>query len=185
MDKRKGIDLAVNACKYLSDDFLLLAVGGMSERLRKHRAYQKWFTELKLQMATSRTIRYDGFVKCSVIETYFRASDLVLLPYTQLGSSSGVLALSIGYKRSVLATEFVRPQLEAHPQLPTDSIQMKKAIEKYFGRPHVPKQEPQLIKESAWPQVSAGLSQIYRSLLLQRKPTDCVTEIESPLPFKT
>lgn len=96
----KGLDQLLRAFKRLLEtdpDQLLLVVGECYENLDK---YTDLINELGL---ASNVQMHNRFIPNEEIEPYFKAADLVCLPYNS-GTQSGILMMAYGFKIPVVAT---------------------------------------------------------------------------------
>jgi glycosyltransferase involved in cell wall biosynthesis/uncharacterized membrane protein YbhN (UPF0104 family) len=101
--KYKGLEGLLNALplvKAYDPDFLLLIVGEVWKGKRQYRHYLRLIKKLDLETNTRFINRY---VPNEEVEVYFKASDFVVLPYTD-GSGSGILQIAYGMDRPVVAT---------------------------------------------------------------------------------
>jgi glycosyltransferase involved in cell wall biosynthesis len=101
----KGVELLIEGFKKLKnrDEYQLIIAGGKVKRVAGDPRYQAWLDKI---MADCKTlgIQTPGFVKSEDIETYFRSSDLLILPYLTPQSMSGIMALAVGFKQPFLAS---------------------------------------------------------------------------------
>lgn len=101
----KGFDYLIKAAKILSkknDDFLVYVASGIKYASKDLiESNLKLIQKLKLQ---DRFILNLNYLDTVDIEVVFKASDLVILPYTH-ASQSGVMMMSFGFKKPVIITE--------------------------------------------------------------------------------
>jgi glycosyltransferase involved in cell wall biosynthesis len=83
----------------------VIIAGGLSVTTPDKSFYER-FTDFVLR---SRFISHTGYVSEEEIGKYFKKSDLVVLPYRVLMSSSGPLATALGYKKPFLISEALLP----------------------------------------------------------------------------
>jgi len=101
--KYKGLESLLQAMpivKAYDRDILLLIVGEVWSGERYYHRYVRLIKELGLEENTRFINRY---VPNEEVELYFKASDFVVLPYTD-GSASGILQIAYGMDRPVVAT---------------------------------------------------------------------------------
>lgn len=97
----KGLESALEAAR-LTDAFQLVVAGGEHPRLASRDPYGT-----QLRSRWTGTARFTGYVPEDDIPRWFAAADVALYPYPDPFSSSGSLALALGYGRPVLLS----PQL--------------------------------------------------------------------------
>jgi len=89
----KGLDVAIKALAHIKNEHIKLMIAG--------KCWEDWekYNQLieKLSLA-QRIILKIGFIPTDTIETLFKASDLILIPYKHFDSQSGVGALVIPFK---------------------------------------------------------------------------------------
>jgi len=102
--KYKGLETLLQAMpivKAFDRDILLLIVGEVWNGERNYHYYVRLIKELGIEENTRFINRY---VPNEEVELYFKASDFVVLPYTD-GSASGILQIAYGMDRPVVATD--------------------------------------------------------------------------------
>ena len=98
--KYKGLDQLIRAMKIMATqnpDCMLLAVGECYEDIT---VYQKLIVEHNLQ---DRIQLIDKFIPNEEVEPYFKAADVVCLPYYS-GTQSGILMMAYGFGQPVVIT---------------------------------------------------------------------------------
>ena len=98
--KYKGLDQLIRAMKIMeseSPDTMLLAVGECYEDIT---FYEKLIAENKLQ---ERIQLVNKFIPNEEVEPYFKAADVVCLPYYS-GTQSGILMMAYGFGQPVVIT---------------------------------------------------------------------------------
>ncbi len=101
----KGFDYLINSAKLLdktNHDYIIYVASGLkyaSKDLLEN--YLLMINKLKLQ---DRFVLNLNYLDSSELEPVFKASDLVVLPYTHV-SQSGVLELAFGFKKPVVITD--------------------------------------------------------------------------------
>jgi glycosyltransferase involved in cell wall biosynthesis len=96
----KGYELALDAAELAGDSVELLVAGGPHPRLEGHDGYAE-----DLRRRYGHVARFDGYVDEPDVSTYFRAADVLLLPYPAPFASSGPLAQALGFGTSILCSE--------------------------------------------------------------------------------
>lgn len=95
----KGLETALEAARVARPDVHLVIAGGDHPRLERRHGYGA-----ALRRAHHDVARFTGFVDDADVERWFRAADVVLLPYPMPHASSGALALALAYDVPVLAS---------------------------------------------------------------------------------
>lgn len=98
--KYKGLDQLIRAFKILTqedDDIMLLAVGECYEDIS---FYEKIIEENGLK---TKIKLVNKFIANEDVEPYFKAADLVCLPYYH-GTQSGILMMAYGFRKPVIVT---------------------------------------------------------------------------------
>ncbi len=100
--KYKGIDLLIRAAAKASEsiDNLVLLIAGKGENESIHNLYRQQIGKLKTKL---QVIMHFAYINQDQVELYFKASDVVMLPYTII-SHSGVLHLAWSFAKPVIAS---------------------------------------------------------------------------------
>jgi glycosyltransferase involved in cell wall biosynthesis len=102
----KGVDIALEALKHLpqmAEPVVLLVVGGGDDN---NEAYLKQLNEyVRKENLVSNVTFYTEFVPDKDIELFFRAADLLLLPYREGDFQSGVLFLAYRFGLPVIVSD--------------------------------------------------------------------------------
>ena len=96
----KGYEMALDAAELVGDSVELLVAGGAHPRLDGHDGYAE-----DLRRRYGHVARFDGYVQEPDVATYFRAADVLLLPYPAPFASSGPLAQALGFGTPILCSE--------------------------------------------------------------------------------
>ena len=109
----KGVELLIEGFKKLEnrENYQLVIAGGKVKRVADNETYKNWLEKIQND-AKDLGILMPGFVKNEEIETYFRASDLLILPYLTPQSMSGIMALAVGFKQPFLASSSFKERVE-------------------------------------------------------------------------
>lgn len=102
--KNKGLSLLIKSMSLVASanpDIMLLIAGNIPFR-STFDEYTKLIRNLNLQ---EKVISHIKWIKDDEVELYFRASDIVVLPYTSFASQSNVLLQAYKYHRPVVVTE--------------------------------------------------------------------------------
>lgn len=79
--------------------------GGTSPTLGDKPYYQKFFQTVKRDVSSSKHLTMTGYIDQKNIATYFAAADAVILPYRHYMTASGVLSLTLSYKKPFLISK--------------------------------------------------------------------------------
>lgn len=94
----KGLDILINALKGV-DNCVLMITGSMPHG-EKFNEYAELINKMGIE-----TFEKVEYVLDEMIPYYYKASDIVVLPYKEFYSQSGVLMQAITYKKPVIATD--------------------------------------------------------------------------------
>lgn len=111
----KGLEAALEAAEIAGDAFRLVVAGGEHPRMGGD-GYAE-----ALRSRWGGVARFTGYVPEEDIQRWFAASDLALFPYPSPFSSSGALALALGYGTPVLLSEPLAACTGAPPALATST----------------------------------------------------------------
>lgn len=129
----KGVDLLLDAFELLSSEYFLILAGGKPRRVEKNNLYNRWYQKIEIRLKNNPNILQTGFVLDEKIDTYFSATDVVVLPYLQMLSASGPMSLAISLKKPFLASDVFAEALEDDRIIfERNAISLKEAIENYF-----------------------------------------------------
>lgn len=106
----KGTDWAVKTVKNLNDanpklNLKLLVAGGISPTLKNTASYKNFDRKLKDTIKKANgSVKVTGFIPEKDIWKVFAASDVIIFPYRNRMSASGVFALTLAYKKPFLVS---------------------------------------------------------------------------------
>lgn len=103
----KSLDILIEGFKKANLDKVkacLLIAGGVPKRLKSDKNYTKYIEKYKRSTKGYPIIWDTRFIKDSELETYFKKSSALLLPYKYLVSTSGPLTFAINSNLCVLAS---------------------------------------------------------------------------------
>ena len=108
----KGLDTLINAFKRIPGDNIRLVVAGKPHKKEYLPDIQKMLAE------DSRIISFLAFIEDEKVQYFFNASDIVVLPYTDI-ENSGPTLIAMMFSKPVLAPRlgFLAERLSAQPQL--------------------------------------------------------------------
>ena len=95
----KGLETAIHATRLAGPDAQLVIAGGAHPRLEHKYGYAT-----QLIRDHGDVVRFTGYVNHDDVSRWFRAADVVLLPYPAPHASSGALALALAHETPVLAS---------------------------------------------------------------------------------
>ncbi|MBT4519512.1 MAG: glycosyltransferase family 4 protein [Halieaceae bacterium] len=96
----KGLDVAIDALANTEDKSIKLLVVG-----KCWGEWDKYQQKINARRLEGRIIVKPGYVPTDQIEAYFRAVDLVLLPYTHFDAQSGVGAMAVGFQTPLIVSD--------------------------------------------------------------------------------
>ncbi|EKE04771.1 MAG: glycosyl transferase, partial [uncultured bacterium] len=113
----KGADCFVNTFKnkekFLGKKVRFIIAGGESPTLKNRAYYQEYYSQVVESIKESKSIEITGYVPQEKIATYFSACDLVVLPYRNFMTASGVLSLVFSYKKPFILSEELGKMFQA------------------------------------------------------------------------
>jgi len=106
----KGADWLVKEFeKYINknnrEKVRLVIAGGEAYSLKNKKYYQKYYQDLKIRTEKCKQMDLTGFVPEDEIKLYFRACDLVVLPYRGLIGASGTLNHALSYGKAFMLSK--------------------------------------------------------------------------------
>lgn len=105
----KGVDFlikAVESINKINPRFKLLIVGGASATLKSKKHYEEYLNKIeKLIRSKRKFVKATGFVPENEVKKYFSASDLVVLPYRTLMSTSGPFSYALKFAKPFIISE--------------------------------------------------------------------------------
>ena len=103
----KGIDWMVEnlADKSAGNNMRLLVAGGANPYLIDKPYYQKFYNGVVNEVKKHNHMTYAGFIPDDMVDYYFAACDVVVLPYEVFMSASGPFSLALSYKKPVILSE--------------------------------------------------------------------------------
>jgi len=105
----KGADLMIEIAK-ANKNYNFIIAGGSSFTQKNKSHYQKYLEKFN---DLPKNLKITGFVKERQIPLYFSASDLVILPYRSMISSSGPLSLAFSFKKPVILSNKLQHYLKS------------------------------------------------------------------------
>lgn len=110
----KGIDWIVNSLsEHDSGNMRLLVAGGINPYLKDKPYYQKFYNGIVSEIKKHDHMTYSGFVPDEMVDYYFAACDVVVLPYEVFMSASGPFSLALSYKKPVLLSSKLKSYSES------------------------------------------------------------------------
>lgn len=105
----KGADCFVDTFKdtekFLGKKVRFIIAGGESPTLKDREFYQEYYSQVVKSVQDSKSIEVTGYVPQEKIAAYFSACDIVVLPYRNFMTASGVLSLVFSYKKPFILSE--------------------------------------------------------------------------------
>ena len=129
----KGLDLLIDAFKKLdANEYALIIAGGKSSRVENDKKYLKWYQSLVNKIkGTPNIIRVD-FVPDEQVHLYYKAADVLILPYLIMLSASGPMAFSLGYNKPFLASDAFNEVLSPKIIFKRDPKQLSQKLTEFF-----------------------------------------------------
>lgn len=111
----KGIDWIIDAMSDKSggNNIRLLVAGGINPYLKDKPHYKAFYQKVVTEIGKHSHMTYSGFVPDEMVDYYFAASDVVVLPYEVFMSASGPFSLALSYKKPVLLSEKLKSYSES------------------------------------------------------------------------
>lgn len=167
----KGIDLLIEGYAKFSrrsqDSFLIIGAG-RHPKLKNNKTYlQNSYQKLQAQAASSivkNRYQWVGFIKEADIINYYSAADIAVYPYTISMSSSGPMALAIGYGLAFIASDAFRGFLPDSLLFSRHSNDLAEALDRYFKNPgEVLAVTQNLRRGRLWSQVAQQHLKVYHA----------------------
>ena len=105
----KGADLMIELAQ--ANKKMNFIIAGGPSFTQKHKAHYKKYLEKFNNLP--KNLKITGFVKEKQIPLYFSASNLVILPYRSMISSSGPLSLAYSFEKPILLSNKLKPYLKS------------------------------------------------------------------------
>ena len=168
----KGLHILLDAFKGLrTNDYVLVVAGGEHPRLQGLQKYESYMGSLREKASdVSNEVRFVGFVPNEEVPLYFCATDVVVLPYTTLMSSSGPFALCIAYRRPFLLSEsFGTVVSDGDLLFDSNAEALRDKIEEFFSDGGLEEKSlacrELLFQQRSWGRVGCELANLYRGML--------------------
>jgi glycosyltransferase involved in cell wall biosynthesis len=166
----KGVELLIEGFKKLEnrENYQLIIAGGKVKRVANDPRYQTWLNKIMDDCKTL-GIQTPGFVKNEDIETYFRASDLLILPYLTPQSMSGIMAMAVGFKQPFLASSSFKERVDdewlfdLNPQALANKVDW--FFENYSHQEEMISYLKVIRQQRLWTVIATQSNQIYNQLL--------------------
>ncbi|MDO8497526.1 MAG: glycosyltransferase [bacterium] len=107
----KGVDKLLDVWKTTKENMLVIA-GGANPNHALNKKYSKYVEKIT-KLAAKKQAIMTGFVPEDMIQYYFSAADVVILPYQLFFSSSGPLSLAFSYEKPVLLSEKIEDYFQS------------------------------------------------------------------------
>jgi glycosyltransferase involved in cell wall biosynthesis len=106
----KGADWIIKAVKKIRSknkfkNISLILAGGEAYSLKNNTYYQGFYRSLLRLTKNDKHIRITGFVAEKDLPTYFKAADVVVLPYRGIMGASGCLSHAIAYQKPFIISD--------------------------------------------------------------------------------
>jgi glycosyltransferase involved in cell wall biosynthesis len=166
----KGLDLLIDGFGKLTDkqNYTLIIAGGKPKRVAGTKIYEDWYESLVKRARQFGDIRFVGFVKNEDLETYFKATDVLILPYLIPQSMSGILCMAVGFEKPFIAADSFAGRLPQEFLFGRSSTELAKKIEDFYqsnSSENLTKIILELKQERLWSKIALQTSQIYHQYL--------------------
>lgn len=167
----KGLDLLIDWVQQYKntywEDFTLYILGSHHPKLKDDETYKTEYYRLKnkaLEKLGNNINWQEDFVDGTKMSLYYPASDVVMFPYTRSISSSGPMALSIGYEVPFLASDVFAESIDNELLLFQKSPQwLSKKLDFFFkNREQYADIISQMRKERLWSEIGKETYNIYK-----------------------
>ncbi len=162
----KGLDLLIEAIKYLDDSYLLMIVGEVYGEFTK---YQEQIDRLNLG---NRVVKYINYIPDTEMPVYFSAADVCVLAYRS-ATQSGIVGISYQFDVPVIVTdvggfkELVDENKTALIVKNLDPVEISGAIKKYFAEGLKEKFIPNIAavrEKHSWDGLAKDVIKLYNSI---------------------
>ncbi len=89
----------------LSSPVKLIIAGGKNPYLKHLQHYKNFYASIVNAARKLPHVTHTGFIPDTKVETYYKAADLVVIPYEVFMSASGPFSLALSYKKPVLLAD--------------------------------------------------------------------------------
>lgn len=162
--KNRGYEYLLEATEDM-DNLVILIAGKVWERKVYNRLVEEMKNDERIKIIS-------GWIPDEDVQLFFKASDFVALPYTEI-TTSGVIPLSYSFKRPVIASAIggVKDVVNEKTGIlvpPKDSDALREGINRMFEKDLVSMGEDcfdYAEREFNWRHISEGVKSLYLSLL--------------------
>lgn len=99
------VDTFKNVTKLLNKPARFIIAGGKSPTLSDNGFYQEYYSNIEKLVSESKKVEITGYVPQEKIKLYFAAADLVVFPYRDFKSASGVMSLTFSYRKPFIVSD--------------------------------------------------------------------------------
>lgn len=173
----KGIDLLIEGfseyCKINKNAFLIIGAG-KHPKLKNNAEYQKEYERIKNKaenLIPKNMHNWTGFIEEKKIPFYYSASDVSVYPYTIAMSTSGPMAIAVGYKKLFLASisfdKVINDKKILFRETPND---LADKLKNFFENKAVFQNEIEnLSRKRSWKNTGDGTYRLYSQLFYQKQ----------------
>ncbi len=128
----KGLDLLIDALKYLPEDYVILIAG------ESYGSFDKYTEQLQKNKLSDRVHQFVRYISDDEVPLFFSASDLLVLPY-KTATQSGIIGITYHFELPVVATksgglpEMILPHKTGLIVDRIDSVNIANKILDYFN----------------------------------------------------
>jgi glycosyltransferase involved in cell wall biosynthesis len=168
----KGIDLLIEGfseyAQKNSNTFLIIGAG-KHPKLKDDKIYLQEYKRLQgkaEKMIPKNQYKWVGFIDEEEIGVYYSASDVSIYPYTISMSSSGPMAIAIGYQKPFIASDVFKEVLPDKFIFQRNEKALSKKIEEFFHNQEIFQKEISEMKNNRlWTRVGQQTFNIYKNNL--------------------
>lgn len=165
----KGIDLLLDGFALyakLDADAYLVVCSGKHPKLKNDMEYNIEYTRLQKKAAniiSKNQYRWDGFIEENSIVDYYSACDVSVYPYTVSMSSSGPMAIAIGFEKPFLASDVFRGVIFDELLFERREQMMVVKLQEFFENKNIFFNKIKVMKSSRiWSSVASKTMDVYK-----------------------
>lgn len=168
----KGLELLIDSFTEFSklhQDVYLVIGAGIHPKLKNDKAYLEnvySFHQKKAENISNDKYCWVGYIPEELVGSYYSAVDLVVFPYTVAMSSSGPMAIAIGYETPFIASNVFRHFVQNSYLLFERNVEsLKMKLEDFVKFPELFAKESQKLKTKLlWKNIAPKYINVYKNL---------------------
>lgn len=168
----KGLDLLIDAFGRIADQFpdAWLVIAG-----RPWEPWERYQSMIDARPGRDRVVTRLDYIPTSEVGGYFHACELVVLPYRQFETQSGVGLSAVGFAKPMIVTQVGGlPLLQPDPRYVVstdDAEQLAEAMARYLNSPEdrdsLIRAAQQVASAHSWKEIAARTVALYHSVLFE------------------